>query len=86
MYCQTLDNEEPYLDALGKAMRANFNAYDTRKAIEARTGSRAAANVAMMSEDNFEPYFCTALMSRIRRIHDQVYGHCLLRARGEREK
>ena len=56
-------------------MRANFNAYDTRKAIEAGTGSRAAANAAMMSEDNFEPYLCTALVGQIRRIHDQVYGH-----------
>ena len=74
------DNEEPYRDALGKAMRASFNAYCTRKAIEAITGSRAAADATMMSEDNFEPYIPTALVSRIWRIHDKVDGHGSLRA------
>ena len=38
-----MDNEETYRDALGKAIRANFNAYDKRKAIDAMTGSRASA-------------------------------------------
>ena len=34
----------------------------------------------MMSEDNFEPYIPTALVSRIWRIHDKVDGHGSLRA------
>ena len=82
-------------------MRANFNTYDTRAAIEAMTGSRAAADAAMMyamivaiyiashgwmSEDNFEPFLRTALVGRVRRLYYQVYGRCALRARAQREK
>ena len=63
-------------------MRANFNAYDTRAAIEAMTGSRAAANAAIymalhgwMSEDkldNFEPFLRTALVGRVRRFYEST--------------
>ena len=60
----------------------NLNAYDTRKVIKAMTGSRAAADAAihlashdMLSAEDFDPYLRTALVSRIRRIYDQVYGH-----------
>ena len=41
-YCETMDSGKSCSDALANAMRANFNAYDTRAAIEAMTGSRAA--------------------------------------------
>ena len=65
-YCETLDNDKSYSDALANAMRANFNAYDTRAAIEAMTGSRAAADAAihlashnMLSAEDFEPYLRT---------------------------
>ena len=87
-----------YQDALSKgrkAMRANFNVYYTRKAIEAMTGSRAAADAAIhlashasgwMSEDNFEAYLRRAIVSRVRRIYDQKYGHGSLRERTEHEK
>ena len=46
-YCETLDNDKSYLDALANAMQANFNAYYTRAAIEAMTGSRAAADAVI---------------------------------------
>ena len=45
------------------------------------TGSRAAADAAIymashgwMSEDNVEPFLRTALVGRVRRLYDQVYG------------
>ena len=76
-YCETLDNGKSYSDALANTMRANFNAYDTRAAIEAMTGSRAAADAAIymasrgwMSEDNFVPFLRTALVGRVRRLYD----------------
>ena len=57
------------------------------------TGSRAAADAAIymashgwMSEDNFEPFLRTALVGRVRRLYDQVYGRGALRARAQREK
>ena len=69
-------------DAIEKAMRSNLNAYDNRKAIDAMTDSRAAADTAVhlashgiLSADDFEPYLRTALVSRVWRIYDQVYGH-----------
>ena len=34
-------------DAIEKAMRSNLNAYDNRKAIDAMTDSRAAADTAI---------------------------------------
>ena len=46
-YCETLDNGTSCSDALADAMRANFNVYDTRAAIEAMTGSRAATYAAI---------------------------------------
>ena len=46
-YSDALDNGKSYSDALANAMRANFNAYDTRAAIEAMAGSRAAADAAI---------------------------------------
>ena len=86
-----MDSGKSFSDALANAMRANFNAYDTRAAIEAMTGSRAAADAAIymashgwMSEDNFEPFLCTALVGRVRRLYGQIYGRCSLRARAQR--
>ena len=83
-----MDSGKSFSDALANAMRANFNAYDTRAAIEAMTGSRpgaaAAAAIYMashgwMSEDDFEPFLRTALVSRVRRRYDQIFGRCSLR-------
>ena len=57
------------------------------------TGSRAAAEAAIymashgwMREDNFEPFLRTALVGRVQRLYDQVYGRGALRAREQREK
>ena len=56
-------------------------------------GSRAAADAAIymasygwMSEDNFEPFLLTALVERVRRLYDQIYGRGSLLARAQREK
>ena len=74
-----MDSGKSFSDALANAMRANFNAYDTRAAIEAMTGSRAAADAAIymashgwMSEDDFEPFPRTALVSRVAQIAARV--------------
>ena len=88
-----MDSGKSFSDALANAMRANFNAYDTRAAIEAMTGSRAAADAAIymashgwMSEDDFEPFLRTALVSRVRRRYDQIFGRGSLRERAQGEK
>ena len=39
-----------------------------------------------MSEDKFEPFLRTALVGRVRRLYDQIYGRGALRARAQREK
>ena len=39
-----------------------------------------------MSEDNFEPFLRTALLGRIRRLYDQIYGRGALRAMAQRKK
>ena len=57
------------------------------------TGSRAAADAAIymashgwMSEDDFEPFLRTALVSRVRRLYDQIFGRGSLQQRAQGEK